>query len=40
LLPVISGVMPKAENPILTIGKAHPQAIAAVRANTVTQRGR
>jgi hypothetical protein len=35
----MSAVMPKAPNPSLIRGKAHPQAIAAVRANTTTQTG-
>jgi hypothetical protein len=40
LLPVMSGVMPKSLKPTLMSGNAHPQAIAAVRANTDTQTGR
>jgi hypothetical protein len=40
LLAVMSLAMPKALKPILMSGKAHPHAIAAVRANTVTQTGR
>jgi hypothetical protein len=40
LLPVMSAVMPKALKPILMSGNAHPHAIAAVRANTVTHTGR
>jgi hypothetical protein len=40
LLPVMSVVMPKALKPTLISGKAQPQAMAAVMANTTTHAGR
>jgi len=40
LLPVMSAVMPKALNPTLISGNAHPHANAVVRANTTTHTGR
>ena len=38
--PVMFAVMPKALKPTMISGKAHPHAIAAVKANTTTHTGR
>lgn len=37
--PVMFAVMPKALKPTMISGKAHPHAIAAVKANTTTHTG-